>query len=207
MADTQQQSSQAGYGDAKQAQSSPQQPFYPQQSPKQKSRKRLWLIVGIVLAIIVIGAAASQAGKSGTSSSNSTGSTSTQSSSNTIGKPVVVDDTWTVTVNKVTTSHGNNFSSPKGNNIYLVVDVTVKNTSSSDQMVSSAGMFTLKDSTGQPYTETVTTFTKPPDGTVTPGSVLRGQLVYEVPASEHTFTFGFQADITGTDLTEWTLSI
>jgi len=209
-----------------------QQPMpQPPQKPR-KSRKRLWVIIGIVvLAIIVIGVVASQGGKNAPTTDNSqatqpatTQQQSTQSASqptqpaqratsqpapstHNVGAPVVVSDTWTVTVNSVKKSSGSEFTTPKSGDTFIVVDVTLKNTSSSNQGVSSLGMFNLKDSTGQQYTETITDFTKAPDGTIAPGELLRGQLVYEVPVTQHSFTFSFQSDFSGSDLTEWNVNI
>jgi pSer/pThr/pTyr-binding forkhead associated (FHA) protein len=131
----------------------------------------------------------------------------TQPGGNTIGKAVQVGNTWVVTVNNVKTSPGSEFTKPKSGNIFIVVDVSVKNISSSDQSVSSLLMFNLKNATGQLYTEAFTEFTNPPDGTVTPNSLLRGQLVYEVPSKDHTFTFSFQSDSTGSDLTTWNVNV
>ena len=212
----------------------PQQPVYQQQppmyppptyQPPQKpphSRKRLWLILGIIAAVLVIGIiGASMAASGGQQTTTPQATqvvqqTTTQPSQptatqapqvNTIGKPVQVGDTWVVTVNSVKTNTGSEFSQPKSGNTYVVVDVTLKNISSSNQDVSSLSMFNLKDATGQQYTEAITDFTKPPDGTVTPNSLLRGQLVYEVPSIAHTFTFSFQSDLTGSDFTEWNVKV
>ena len=207
----------------------PQQPPMPQQQwqqplpqpPKKKSRKGLWIALGIIVLIVIIIVAASSHGGSqpSTSSTSSNQQQSTQSanqptspptsqpSANVVGKPVVVDSTWTVTVNSIKTSQGDQFTSPKSGNVYVIVDVTVKNTSSTTQPVSSLVQFNFKDSTGQQYTETVTDFTKPPDGALTAGGILRGQLTYEVPSSQHAFTLQFQPDLTSTNVTEWALTV
>ena len=124
-----------------------------------------------------------------------------------IGKAVVVDSTWTVTVNSAKTSQGDAFSTPGAGNVYLVVDVTVKNTSTHYQYLLSGNQCVLKDSTGQSYREAITDFATPPDGYLKFGDVVPGQLAYEVPATLHTFYFFFQADTNGTDLTEWVLHV
>jgi len=126
---------------------------------------------------------------------------------NAIGAAVVVDSTWTVTVNGVKTSTGDPFSTPGAGDVYLVVDVTVKNTSSHYQDMLSALQFMLKDSAGRQYRETITDFATPPDGSIKFGRLLRGQLAYEIPVTAHTFSFYFQADSGGTDLTEWVLKV
>jgi hypothetical protein len=87
--------------------------------------------------------------------------------------------------------------------------VTVNNKSGQAQTISSALSFTLQDSTGQKYTETITTLSgvTPPDGSVQDGAKLRGQLVYEVPKSMKSYTFEFQPSITSTDAATWDISI
>lgn len=124
-----------------------------------------------------------------------------------VGVPFVVNDTWTVTVNKVSTNQGDNLINiPKAGNIYLVVNVTLKNTSSQNQGASSIGMFSLKDSTGQTYDQNIV-FGHSPDGQVAAGSLVRGDLAYEVPKSIHSFTLQFVSSLTSSDLTEWELTI
>jgi hypothetical protein len=201
----------------------PQPPMYQQQpsmyppptyQPPQKpphSRKRLWLIIGIiatVLVIGVIGASMTASGGQQTTTPQATQSVqqaTTQPSqptvtkapqAHTIGKPVQVGDTWVVTVNSVKTNTGSDFTRPKSGYTYLIVDVTLKNISSSNHVASSIMMFDLKDQTGQKYTITFTDFAKAaPDGTMSSGSLLPGELVYEVPSSMHAFTFSFQPSI------------
>ena len=125
----------------------------------------------------------------------------------TVGQVVKVGDTWQVTVNSVKTSKGEQFLTPTAGNIYLIVDVTLKNTSGQEQTISSALNFSLQDSTGQKYTETLLTSATPPDGKVEAGSLLRGQLVYEVPTSQKAFTFNFEADIVAGGQTVWDLHV
>lgn len=124
-----------------------------------------------------------------------------------IGKPVVVDGTWTIIVHGVKTSTGDPYSAPGAGNVYLVVDVTVKNTSKHFQDMLSGNQLVLKDSTGQQSREAITDFATPPDGTIRPGGALRGLLAYEIPATAHSFFYYFQADTSGTDLTEWALHV
>jgi Domain of unknown function (DUF4352) len=173
------------------------QPPMPPPPPPKKSHKGLFIVLGVIPAIALLACVGISALvlAGGNAAQQTLNQTSTQ-----------VSQQITQAVQPTTAPTQANAPSPKVGVPY-VVDVTVKNTSSSNQSVSSLGMFNFKDSTGQQYTETITTSTKPPDGTVTPGSLLRGQLVYEVPTSQHLFTFAFQADFGGTDLTEWNLSI
>jgi len=142
-----------------------------------------------------------------TPTATSTATPTQASGNNTIGKAVQVGNTWVVTVNNVKTSPGSDFTKPRSGNIFIIVDVTVKNISSSDQIVSSSLMFNLQNATGQQYTEVFTEFTNPPDETLAPNGLLQGQLVYEVPSTIHTFTFAFQTDSTGSDITKWNVEV
>lgn len=116
------------------------------------------------------------------------------------------NSTWNVTLNSVNTSTGNGSSQPTAGNIFLVVDVTAQNLSSSPQIVSSVATFTLKDDTGQVYQETITGIGEPPDTTaLQPNDTLRGQISYDVPKSLNHFTFQFQ-DTNGSTGT-WEFSV
>jgi hypothetical protein len=126
------------------------------------------------------------------------------SQQNAAGKPVVANDTWTVTLNSAATSTGNDFITPKSGNIFLEVNVTIKNTSSSSQTASSLLMFSLIDGTGQKYDESLGLKTTP-DGAVAAGGLLRGTVTFEVPKSVHTFTLQFQPDITSSNIVQWTI--
>jgi hypothetical protein len=126
----------------------------------------------------------------------------------TIGEPVQVGDTWIVMVNSVKKHADGECSHPKYGYTFLVVDVALKNISSGTQNASSVMMFTLKDQTGQHYTETMTGFTKAsPDGIVKSGSLLRGEMMYEVPSAMHTFTLAFVPRLITNEMVEWKLTV
>lgn len=112
-----------------------------------------------------------------------------------VGDTVKVGSVWQMKINSVKTSQGQDFSTPKAGNVFLLIDVSLTNISSQEQNISSALNFTLRDSTGQTITETVTSFTTPPDGKVAAGSPIRGTLAFEVPTSQKTFTLAFEASL------------
>jgi len=125
-----------------------------------------------------------------------------------VGQAVNVGDICTMTVNSAATNPGSQFSMPQAGNIYLVLDVTLKNVSAKEQNVSSFLQFTLQDATGQKYQQTFADFAKAsPDGKVAVGSLLRGELVYEVPKALHNFTLSFEADITSPGQTIWDIHV
>lgn len=200
------------------------------QQPPRKRRGWLWITVSIVVVLIIIGAAAAAASsgnKSGQQSSiTPTTQTSqatqpaqsqpttapTQPSSNSGGTHKVGDvvtlDGWQLTVNGVKTSSGDEFNQPKPGNTFLLVDVTAVNQTGQSQSFSSLLSFTLKDSTGQKYDETIdTNAPSSPDGNVAAGGKLRGTVAYEVPKTQHTFELDFTPDITSNDVATWSLSV
>jgi len=131
----------------------------------------------------------------------------------TFGSPVVVSDTWTVTVNSAKTSQGTDFDMPKPGDTFLVVNVTVKNTTAQTQLLSSMYNFTLKDSTGQSYNEDGGWGSSPDYGTpamhegnIAAEDQTRGTIAYEVPATLHAFTLQFMDGMTD-DMVQWSLRI
>jgi len=207
----------------------PQPPIYQQSiqpgPPKKKARNGLWITTGAVVAMLAL------LGFAIAVQNNLRPATTTLSSSSehrqqpaqsqtvnkpspqptlvihAIGKPVAIDSTWTIMVNGVKASSGDPFSRPEAGNVYIVVDVTVKNTSKHYQDMLSGNQLVLKDSVGQQYGEAITDFATPPDGSIKPGGSQRGQLAYEIPVTKHAFFYYFQADSGGTDLTEWVLNV
>lgn len=170
------------------------------------SRVRLSLLTGVmfVAAVLILACGGSSAANTG---SVVTGTVPLPSVTPLphfkVGQQVKVGDTWIVTVNGVTTSDGDVISAPAQGTTYLVINVTLKNISAQEQSVSSFLQFSLKDQTGQQYTEAIVDFAHAPDGKVEPGDMLRGNFVYQVPTSLHQFTFAFQADITRPGQTLW----
>jgi hypothetical protein len=199
----------------------PPQPMY-SPPPKKKNRTWLWIVLGVVgvlvlgcigVSALVFNAAQSTTTTTATISTLATDVATTTSNtpapSNTqhfaVGQVVKVGDTWNVTVNSAKTSKGSGFSTPqKAGDVFLVFSITVKNLSSQEQTISSALSFNLLDSTGQKYTETIYPDAGATlDGKVAAGSLLKGSIVYEVPASMHQFTLSFEPDITSPGQTIW----
>jgi flagellar basal body-associated protein FliL len=196
----------------------------PQQPPKKKRGPLFWILIGLaavlVLSIAICGISLASAGKAVTTAVNNvsatvTADTSSSNSNNpTSGAHYKIGQTaniasMDVTANSTRTSQGDQYSVPKAGNQYLIVDVTVNNKSGQAQTISSLISFILQDSTGQKYTETITTLSgvTAPDGSVQDGAKLRGQLIYEVPKSMKSYTFEFQPSITSTDVATWDISI
>jgi Domain of unknown function (DUF4352) len=175
------------------------------------SYKRLWLIIGIVVAILLIGGifgsiATMQGPKASTSpTTQPTQPITTQPSQptptqsiptptvtphNKVGQMVQVGTDkqgpiWEITL--TTAKAGGSESYLKSGNVFLNIQVQVKNISTTEQDISQFD-FELRDLEGQrqevaydPNAETS------PRGTVEAGSPLKGTLTYQIPSSVHQF--------------------
>lgn len=196
----------------------------PPQQPR-KSRKKLWITLGVILLlVIIIGAVASNGNKSNTASpqpTTSANSAPTQASQPTtaptqatsgahkIGETVTVDN-WDAVVNSAKTSTGGQFDTPQhSGDVFLEISVSVTNNTGKAQTFSSILYFTLKDSSGQKYDETIVTDApSTPDGNVAAGGKLKGTISYEVPKDTKSFELDFSPDPFGsTDVATWTFTV
>lgn len=169
-----------------------------------RKRASFMLLLGIVpLALAIL--ACGEAANNGSLTTGATGANTPTTQHFKTGDQVKVGDTFVVTVNSVKASTGSAYDKPTSGNTFLIVDLTLKNVSKGEQNVSSALSFAFKDSSGQTYDETFVTNAKPPDGKIEAGGLLRGQLAYEVPKTQHDFTLAFQADIVSGGQTIWDL--
>lgn len=167
-------------------------------------------LLGILaLVIMACGGSSDNSGTSVGSNSTSTANTSGSSSGShyKVGDQVKVGNTYIVTINSFKTNPGDDIFKPKAGNVFVVVDVTFKNVSSQEQNLSTLLQCDLKDSTGQKYDETIISNVKPPDGKLAAGDIVKGQIAYEVAASQHNFTFYFEADIMSGGQTVWDLHV
>lgn len=119
----------------------------------------------------------------------------TQPATNPTGAPgqsLQAGPNWLMTITRVHTTTISDFP-PKAGQTYLEISITLKNVSPNTQFVSSMLEFTLTDSSGKQYTESVNdTYTRQAvDGHLTIGQTLAGQVAYEVPQSQHQFVLMF----------------
>jgi len=194
----------------------PQGPYVP---PPKKSHKGLWITLAVVLIVVValcsiIGIATSSATKTttttGTQATPDTSSTSSSSSSSTanhkIGDVVNVDNTWQVTVTSAKTDPGDGqFNIPKSGNVYVLIGVTEKNISDTQQNASGLAQYTLRGTDGTSYDAAIG-YGKDPGGKVSAGQPLKGVLAYEVPKGVKQFTLNFQSDL-ASDQTTWDINL
>jgi flagellar basal body-associated protein FliL len=204
--------------------------------PQKKSSKGLLIVISvIVVLLLIIGGGSAFAllrGKgSHTSQTNATTPSANGTASKavtpalptpttpanpvtgntgTVGQPIQAGANWIVTVTHVDETNSSAIP-PVPGQAYLEINISLKNTQATSQLVSSLLQFTLVDSSGHSYHEAVgdTNVRQPLDANVAPGQTLSGQLPYEVPQSMHTFVLTFKyALISGSNASiSWALHV
>ena len=165
--------------------------------------KRWWFWV-IVVIVIIIGANAGKGGSSSTTSTASNSGTSNQTADT--NKDYKVGDTiqlktHTLKVNSVNKNYksGNQFDKPQdSNNSFVVVNVTLTNTSNDDLSANQFG-FKLEDETGvQRNTTIITTVTDTLQSvTLSKGGKLTGNIVFEAKSGSSVLKLHYQGGILG----------
>jgi len=107
-----------------------------------------------------------------------------------VGDAVKIGDMWLVTISHVQANPSNGLIAAKPGDVYLEIDVSLKNISGQANYLASGEQFILQDLHGTTYDETYVAAIPPPevhtpgqDGNVPAGATVQGQLNYEVPAS------------------------
>lgn len=114
-----------------------------------------------------------------------------------------------MTVNGATESMGDQFDQQQlqAGDTYVIVDITIKNASSQTQDLLGYIDFSVKDSTGEVHQQTFFSTESVPDGNISAGDILRGQIAFEVPASDHHLTFLYNDDSFGSTPVTWDITV
>lgn len=123
-----------------------------------------------------------------------------------VGQVVAVGGLYQVTVNGVKTATSQPYIQPAAGNIYLLLDVSVKNVGSSEQTLSLLN-YTFRDGAGVKYSQVYINANNSPWGKVEPGQLVRGQLAYEIPKSQKSFELSFESDVTQPGETIWDITV
>jgi hypothetical protein len=114
---------------------------------------------------------------------------------------VVEIGNWTITVHDVTYPEGDEFTKPEEGHKFIVVDLTLENTGTQADAVSSMMQMYVKDASGQKYEldlmASVASGGTTPDGEVAPGEKIRGQAGYQLPEEIEGLVFVFDGDVWG----------
>ncbi|GHO53230.1 DUF4352 domain-containing protein [Ktedonobacter robiniae] len=173
-------------------------------------KKTLVFLAGLFIILGTLLACGGSSDNTGTSTSSSTTSqTSQQVKHFKVGETVKVGDTWEVVVSSAKTSDGDDYTKHDVGNTFLIVNVTVKNISNKEQDISSLLNFKLKDKDGTEGKDAFLTtgVTPAPNGKVAASDQSKGDLTYQVSASQKSFTLAFEADLLSSGQTVWDLSV
>ena len=117
-----------------------------------------------------------------------------------IGEAIQIGDLM-LTVNKISSPAGNEFTKPAADHKFLVVDVTIENKGAKAAAISTLLQMWVKNAGGQKYTLDLmaTTAAKgaTPDGELAAGEKVRGQVGYQVPTNATGLVFVFDGDVFG----------
>lgn len=114
---------------------------------------------------------------------------------------VIAMGTTNITINEVQYPTGDQFNQPNAGFKFLVVDLTIENTSTTAISVSTLLQMSVKDPNGQKFDvdlmASVVSGGSSPDGEIAPGEKLRGQVGFQVPENATGLVFVFDADVWG----------
>lgn len=115
---------------------------------------------------------------------------------------VIAMGTSTLTINEILFPAGDQFIKPNEGNKFIVVDLTIENKGTTAITVSTLLQMWLKDDAGRKYDvdlmATSASGGSTPDGEISPGEKVRGQVGFQVPENATGLVFVFDADVWGT---------
>ena len=175
------------------------------------NRKILCIFIGLlIIAGSLLACGGSSDTNTGTKADASAGTPTVKPAEKfKMGDAVKVGDTWQVTVNSIKTYTSDNpYEQPKEGNMFVVINVTLKNVSTKEQESNYYNFSLRGGANGSKYDiAAVDAINNTPSGKVEPGDQLSGDLPYEVKADEKTFILGFEADSFSGGQTQWELSL
>lgn len=171
-----------------------------EQQVKKPIYKRWWVwIIGIVVILIIIASGSSRPEKVGT-----TGEKAKQKETSmeyAIGDKIKLGNSI-VSVNKVEFSQGGQFINPTEGNEWVNLNVTIENTASTQQYITTLGQMFIRDGEGNSYQVAVTnkTIENPTfglDGTIIAKSKRTGWVGFEIKNGAQGLQFQYNGSIFG----------
>lgn len=109
-----------------------------------------------------------------------------------------------VTVNKVSFSQAGQFAKPSSGNTWLNLNITIENTDSSQQYVTTLGQMFVRDKEGNSYQvsstdKTMENINERLDGTIIAKSKRTGWVGFEIPKTATGFQFQYNESLWGKD--------
>jgi hypothetical protein len=171
-------------------------------TPKKKFYKKVWFWILVIIIILIIASSGSSTPKK-VGSNNTTDTTTVQSQNQTykVGDKIQLGDSI-VTVNNVSFSQGSEFAKPSTGNKYINLNITIQNTGSTQQYITTLGQMFLRDADGNSYQISVTdkiieNMNKSLDGAVIANSKRTGWVGFEIPNNTKGLQFQYNGSLFG----------
>jgi len=173
-----------------------------EQKTKKKFYKRWWFWTLAVLVIfIAIGSSENKPEKVGQNQASNEAPTKTESQTFKVGDQVKMDSSI-ITLNKVEYSQGGQYTKPVEGNEWVNLNITIENTGSSQQYVTTLGQMFVRDGDKNSYQVSVTNkaMENPGfglDGQVIAKSKRTGWVGFEIPKSAKGLQFQYNGSMFG----------
>jgi hypothetical protein len=178
-------------------------PMENQEAPKKKFYKRWWVwVLAVIVLFIIIGiAGGASTTPTKVGSNDSSASTEPVNSTYKVGDQIKLGSSI-LTVNNVAFSSGSQYSKPQSGNEWVNVNLTIQNTGSSQQYVTTLGQMFVRDGQGNSYQVAVTdkAIENPNnslDGTVIANSKRTGWVGFEIPKGTSGLQFQYNGSMFG----------
>jgi hypothetical protein len=149
-------------------------------APPPQRRRSIGALVALLVGLLVMGGIGFALARGGSGSGGSAGEDDPGRVYR-VGEPADLGS-LTFTVTGVRTIPPSEFVEPVPGQLTIAVHIEAVNNSESSKLVSSLGQFALRDATGLTYQQTFAEgLVGSLDGTIPPGSRLRGEIAYDVP--------------------------
>ena len=159
--------------------------------------KQIGIMLILISTVAVLIACGTTQGDTGalTQTSNTNSQQATQPAKQQhfkVGDKVAVASTWQVTILNFRVVQPGEFDTIKDGDQFVAFDVSVTNTTNTEQDLFGAAKFGLKDSTGQSYDTTiVSSLPSEPASKVEATGLTKGTIAFEVPKSQKAFNITF----------------
>lgn len=173
-----------------------------EQKTKKKFYKKWWFWVIVVIVVLsILGSGSSEPKKIEQGQSEQKSSNEVKFETFKIGDAVKIGNSI-VTINKMETSTGGQYSKPTEGNKWINLNITIENTDSSQQYITTLGQMFLRDSDGNSYQVAVTNkvMENPSfglDGTIIAKSKRTGWVGFEVKNESKNLQFQYNGSMFG----------
>jgi hypothetical protein len=175
-----------------------------QQTFKKKFYKRWWFwTLAVIVIFIIIGSSGNKPEKVGQNTVSNETPTNSESQTFKIGEQVKMGS-LIITLNKVEYSQGGQYMKPAEGNEWVNLNITIENTGSSQQYITTLGQMFIRDEDGNSYQISATnkTLENPSfglDGQVIAKSKRTGWVGFEIPKGAKGLQFQYNRSMFGDD--------